>query len=94
MPRLNGAKHFSTLDARCGSWTVTLDEESSFLTTFNSPFGRYRFLRMPLGLKMSQEIFQQRIDQLIEGLEGVLAIADDVIVFGSTLSEHDKNLRN
>ena len=43
---------------------------------------------------MSQDIFQRRLDQLIEGLglEGVLAIADN-IVFGSTQSEHDKNLR-
>ena len=48
---------------------------------------------MPFGLKMSQDIFQRRLDQLIEGLEGVLAIADDIIVFCSTQSEHDKNLR-
>ena len=38
---------------------------------------------MPFRLKMSQDIFQQRIDQLIEGLEGVLAIADDIIVLAA-----------
>ena len=38
---------------------------------------------MPFGLKMSQDILQQRIDQLIEGLEGVLAIADDIIVLAA-----------
>ena len=80
------------LDAKCGYWNVTLDEESSFLTTFNSPFGRYRFLRMPFGLKMSQDIFQHRVDQLYESLQGVVAIADD-IVFGNTQAEHDANLR-
>ena len=73
-------------------WNVTLDETSSFLTMFNSPFGHYRFLRMPFGFKMSQDIFQQRIDQIIEMLEGRLAIAGD-IVFGVTQEEHDANLR-
>ena len=92
MPQLNGAKYFSTLDAKRGYWNVTLDEESSFLTTFNSPFGRHRFLCMPFGLKMSQDIFQHRVDQLYESLQGVVAIADD-IVFGNTQAEHDANLR-
>ena len=58
LPKLNGDSHFSILDARSGYWNVTLDEESSYLTTFNSPFGRYRFKRMPFGLKISQDVFQ------------------------------------
>nr|XP_006823887.1 PREDICTED: uncharacterized protein LOC102805367 [Saccoglossus kowalevskii] len=40
--KLTGAKRFSKLDARNGYWNVKLDEESSVLTTFNTPFGRYR----------------------------------------------------
>ena len=60
LPKLSGAKYFSTVDATCGYWNVELDQESSYLTTFNSPFGRYRFLRMPFGLKMSQDVFQGR----------------------------------
>ena len=48
---------------------------------------------MPFGLKISQDIFQHRVDQLIESLQGVLAIADDIIVFGNTQAEHDANLR-
>ena len=43
LPKLNSATHFSILDTRSSYWNVTLDEESSYLTTFNSPFGRYRF---------------------------------------------------
>ena len=62
-PKLTGAKLFSKLNARNGYWNVKLDEESSYLTTFNTPFGRYRFLRMPFGLRMSQDIFQFKIDE-------------------------------
>ena len=84
IPKISGAKYVSTVDAKCGYWKVRLDEQSSFLTTFNSPYGRYRFKRMPFGLKMSQDIFQARIDRLVEGLAGVVAIADDIVIFGAT----------
>ena len=40
--RLNGAKLFCVFDASNGFWQVELDDESSTLTTFNTPFGRYR----------------------------------------------------
>ena len=66
-----------------------LDEESSYLTTFNSPFGRYCFKRTPFGLKMSQDIFQAEINQAFEGCEGVVGIADDIVVSGKTACEHD-----
>ena len=62
------------------------------LTTFNSPFGRYRFLRMPFGLKMAQDVFQSKIDQTFEGCEGVIGISDDIVVFGTTEAEHDRHM--
>ena len=92
LPKLTGATVFSIVDAKCGYWNVVLDKESSYLTTFNSPFGRYRFNRMPFGLKMSQDVFQTKIDQTFEGCEGVAGIADDIVVFGKTIEEHDRNM--
>ena len=55
-PKLAGAKLLRKPDAHNGYWNVKLEEESSYLTTFNTPFGRYRFLRMLFGLQMSQDI--------------------------------------
>ena len=92
LPKLHGAKIFSILDAKSGYWNVELDEPSSYLTTFNSPLGRYRFLRMPFGLKMSQDVFQCKIDQLLEGCVGCTGIADDIVVYGGDEEEHDRNL--
>ena len=92
LPKLAGAKFFSIGDAKCGYWNVNLDLESSYLTTFNSPFGRYRFLRMPFGLKMSQDVFQAKIDQTFEGCNGTIGIADDIVVYGKSEEEHDKHL--
>ena len=96
--RFAGAKVFSVLDAKCGFHHLLLDEESSYLTTFNSPFGRYRFRRLPFGICSAPEIFQRTMHELIEGLKGVEVIADDFIILGvgetieSAQKNHDENL--
>ena len=61
-PRQQRSTLFSKLDALHGYWNITLHEESTLLTTLNTHKGRYIFLRMPFGLKMSQDIFQKKVD--------------------------------
>ena len=79
-PKLTNAKVFSVVDAKDRFLQVSLDEESSFLTTFWTPFGRYRWTRMPFGLKSSPEEFQRRLDDGLEGLTNIAIIADDMIL--------------
>ena len=55
-PKLCGSTLFSKLDAKQGYWNIKLDEESLYLTTFNTKRGRYIFLRMPFVLRMSQDL--------------------------------------
>ena len=96
--RLTNAKVFSVLDAKTGFWQVKLSENSSYFTTFNTPFGRFRWLRMPFGISSAPEIWQRKMHEAIEGLQGVEVIADDFLVcgFGDTVDEavkdHDQNL--
>ena len=92
--KLAGAKILSKLDARHGYWSVSLDDESSLKTTFNSPFGRFCFTRLPFGLNLSQGVFQERMDNILEHCTGTMSIADDVGVFGKDEAEHDANLHN
>lgn len=92
LPQLQGASVFTILDARSGYWNVKLDDESKLLTTFNTPYGRYCFRRLPFGLISAQDVFQKKVDQTFEDLPGVIAIADDIVVFGKTEAEHDKHL--
>ena len=47
---LAGTKYFSKMDAKAGFHRIELDEKSSMMTTFNTPFGRYRYLRLPIGI--------------------------------------------
>ena len=96
--RLHGAMVFIVLDVRHGFWHERLDERSSYLTTFHTPFGRYRYKRMPFGICSAPEVFQKKMHELIEGLHGIEVVADDFVVvgYGNTVDEanvdHDKRL--
>ena len=82
---MSQAKVFSVLDTTSGYWQVKLDEASSKLCTFNTPYGRYRFTRLPFGIKSAPEVFQHCMSELFEDVEGVKAIEDD--------DEHDARLK-
>ena len=79
LPDLCKARVFSVKN---GFWHVQLDDESSKLTTFAIPWGRFRWLRMPFGIAPAPEEFQRRLNEALEGLDGVRTIADDIIDFG------------
>ena len=84
---------FKTMnDATSGYWHVVLDLASSLLTTFNTPWGKYRWLRLPFGLKIASDIFQERLDRVIRLLEGVHGIADDILTHRETEIQHDGRL--
>jgi hypothetical protein len=91
--RMHGAKYFSFLDATQGFHHIKLTQESSLLTTFHTPFGRYKWLRLPYGLVSASEIFHRRMKECFEGCQGVEIFIDDIAVWGTTKEEHDVRLR-
>ena len=98
LPKLTNAKIFSTVDASNAFWHIKLDDESSMLTAFETPFGKYKWLRMPYGISPAPEIFQRKILETLSDLRGIACIADDILIYGcgETLNEaridHDRNL--
>lgn len=82
LPSLHNARIFSVVDASNGFWQVELDKKSSLLTTFVTPFGRYRWRRLPFGISSAPEEYQRRMNETLEGLEGIAICADDVIIYG------------
>ena len=96
MPKLTKARVVSVADAKDGFLQVRLDEKSSYLATFYTPFGLYRWLRMPFGIKSAPEEFQRRLDENLEGLENVAVIADDILIYrtGETDIEAEKSHDN
>lgn len=87
--RLEGKKIFSVVDLKDGFWHVPLDEISSEICTFNTPFGRYKFNKMPFGISSAPEIFQKRNQKLFGDIEGVEVYFDDIIIAGSDEAKHD-----
>ena len=100
LQELSKAKVFSKVDLKQGFLQVELDEESSKLTVFQTPWSRYRFHRMPFGITPAPEIFQMKLDQNLEGLKGVFKITGDILITGQGETEreadedHDRNLKS
>ena len=86
--------YFTKLDAHHGYQSIFLNQDSSLLTTFNSPFRRYHFLQLPFGLVCSQDIFQKKMGQILEECQGCIRIADDITIHGCTETEHNACLQN
>ena len=92
LSKISGAKVFTKIDAKDGYWQIPLTEKSSFLTVFNTPHGRYRYTRLPFGLNSANEIFQKRMTQALENLDGVIVMYDDILICGRDMKEHDERL--
>ena len=83
---------YSKLDANSGFHQVLLDPESSKLTTFVTPFGRYAFKRLPYGISSAPEYFQKRMTLELTGLDGVVCHMDDILIMGIDQEQHDARL--
>ncbi|CAG2205039.1 unnamed protein product [Mytilus edulis] len=99
LPELNKAKIFSKCDVKNGFWHVNMDKSSSYLTTFETPFGRFRWMKMPFGISPAPEYFQQFLEREIENLPGVRTVADDILIYGEgdtveeATADHDIKLK-
>ena len=87
------SKHFAKLDAIQGYFQIPLDEESSKLTTFLLPMGRFRYTRAPMGLNASGDEWCARSDHALAGLQGVTKLVDDILIQAATEEELFQRIR-
>lgn len=90
--RLQGKSVFTVLDMKEGFYHVELSDESTKLCTFATPFGRFKFLRMPFGISSAPEVFQKIASTVFDGIEGVTVYFDDVIIAAPNSKIHDELL--
>ena len=85
---------FTFADFSRGYYHIELGEAISFLTTFNTPFGRSTFTRMSFGLTVAGDVFQHKLDTIFNDLDFSTAIPDDMIIMGEETdgSDHNKHL--
>ena len=86
---LNGSAVFSKLDLRLGFHQIELDKESRDIATFAAHEGLFRYKRLSFGVNSAPEKYQQIIRQVVSDIEGVLNIADDLVVHGKSIEEHE-----
>ena len=80
------------LDCKKGYWHQELDEESSYLTTFNTEFGKYQYTVMPFGATVMGDVFQRKLDQCFGHLHNIIVIADDIMVVGKQPNHRDHDI--
>ena len=91
--KIPDATVFTVLDAKSGYLQMKVDYESSLQTTMNTPIGRYRWLKLPFGIKSAgPEMYQRAMDEMLEGIEHAYAIMDGILVAGRDISHHDSVL--
>ena len=82
----------TVLNCKKGYWHQELNEVSSYLTTFNTEFGRYQYTVMPFGATIAGDVFQRKFDQCFGHLQNVIVIADDIMVVGKQPNHKDHDL--
>jgi hypothetical protein len=92
--RVDGAKLFTVLDAKQGFFQLELDEESKNYTAFNTPFGRFRYRRLPMGISAAPEIFSRVYGDIFAPVRGLHIIADDFLLPALDDNSHNKVLRH
>ena len=80
-------KYFTKLDISMQYYTFVLDEPSRDLCTFATPFGLYRYCRLPMGVSESPDISTEIMTQVLDGLD-VDFYMDDIAILNQTWDEH------
>ena len=75
-----------------GYWQVELHPDSQKYTCMALDIGHVQWKCLPVGMVVASDIFQKKLDSVYIGLPRVTGIADDMIIFGKSELEHDRNL--
>lgn len=91
-PQLAHKKFYTVLDLKNGFYHIKLDESSSKICSFSSPYGIYRFKRLPFGINSVPEIFQKMNIKYFGDIDGLTIYFDDFIIAHETQEGHDRIL--
>ena len=91
--KLTGKSIFTVIDMKDGFWQLKLNKESSDVCVFNTPFGRYKFNRLPFGISSAPKLFQRKSYEIFGQINGVNIYFDDIILASDNETEHDITLK-
>ena len=71
---------------------MEIDEASREFLTINTHKGLFVYNRLPFGIASASAIYQNAMEQIVQGLPGIQVYLDDILSTGSTYDEHLNNL--
>ena len=89
---LKDAVHSAVFDSTKGFLHVPMDEASKLLTAMLTPVEIYQYNVLAMGLSNATGIFESCMCQILQGLSGVINIADDVLVYGTDYESFKANV--
>ena len=84
-----GSRWFSVMDAKNGYHQILLDKESQDYTCFMAPWGRFKFLRAPMGFISTGDKYNCEGDRAIAGVLDTTKIVDDILTVPGPFEESD-----
>ena len=91
---LENCKIFTKIDLKQAFQQLEMDEKSQDLCTLSTHLGLYRPKRLPYGVASSPAIWQQTMDKIFCGMEGIFCFVDDILIAGKDVQEHLQRLKN
>ena len=59
----------------------------------NSPFGKYKYVKVPFGLAQAPAYFQEPMTGILKDFNFAIAYIDDIIIFSTTVEEHLSHMK-
>ncbi|UYV77207.1 K02A2.6-like [Cordylochernes scorpioides] len=87
------AKYYTVLDVKSAYWHIPVAKECRDLLVMTTPFGKFRYNRLPFGLKISAHIFVEKMTNIFRDSFQNITYVDDLLIYADTIQKHNKKLK-
>ena len=80
LQEMEGFSYATALDLNMGYYTIRLDPDAQRICTIILPWGKYSYMRLPMGISGSPDFFQEKMSDLMRTLDYVRVYIDDLLI--------------